>query len=85
MHFFYTANGLANRFPYPIDAHNGQRGFHFDEIFQAKAYLGKLFECEILLRTLPTTLIQIFCKIILNFQDIVKSILDPYDNIMRYT
>ena len=34
----------------------------------------KTFEGEMLIRTLPTTLLQIFCKIILNFKVIVKII-----------
>ena len=42
--------------------------------------IGKLFEWEMLIRTLPTTLLQIFCKIILNSKIIVQSILDPDDN-----
>ena len=42
----------------------------------------KIFDGEILIRTLATTLLQIFCKIILNLWDIVKSILDPDDNFM---
>ena len=36
-----------------------------------------------LLRTLSTTLLEIFCKIILNFQLIVKSITDPEDNFKK--
>ena len=35
---------------------------------------GEIFEEGMLIRTLPTTLLQIFCKIILYFQVIVKSI-----------
>ena len=42
--------------------------------------IGKIFEGEMLIRTLPTTLLQIFCKIILNSKVIVKSIIDPDDN-----
>ena len=37
----------------------------------------KIFEGEMLIRTFFTTLLQIFCKFILNFQVIVKSFLDP--------
>ena len=36
-----------------------------------------------LIKTLPTTLHQIFCKIILNSEVIVKSIKDPDDNVKR--
>ena len=35
------------------------------------------------IRTSRTTLLQIFCKIIINFQVIVKSIFDPDDNFTR--
>ena len=42
--------------------------------------MGKIFEGEILIRTLPTILLEIFCKIILNPKVIVKSIHDPDDN-----
>ena len=40
-----------------------------------------MFEGEMLVRILPTTLLQLFCKIILNFQVIVKSILNPDNNL----
>ena len=43
----------------------------------------KIFEGEMLIRTLSTTLLQIFCKIILNSEVIVKSIIDPDDNFLR--
>ena len=39
----------------------------------------KIFEEEMLVSTLPTTLLQIFCKIALILQVIVKGIVDPYD------
>ena len=32
------------------------------------------------MKTLPATLLQIFCKVILNYQVIVKNIKDPDDN-----
>ena len=35
------------------------------------------------MRTLPTTLLQTFCKIILNSKVIIKSIIDPDDNFSR--
>ena len=44
---------------------------------------GKIFEGEMLNRTQTTTLLEIFCKIILNFQNIVKSIKDPDDNFKK--
>ena len=50
------------------------------EILPGKSMIRKLFDGEMLIGTLATTLLQIFCKIILNFLVIVKSILDPDDN-----
>ena len=35
------------------------------------------------MKMLPTLLLQIFCKIILNFQVVVKNIKDPDDNFMN--
>ena len=35
------------------------------------------------MKMLPTVLLQIFCKIILNLQVIVKNIKDPDDNFMN--
>ena len=64
---------------YPINAHSGQnQPDNFDEIFEAKAYLGKIFEGEMVNRTLPTTLLEIFCKSIFNSKINVKS---PDNNI----
>ena len=40
----------------------------------------KIFQGEILIRTLPTSLFQIFCIIIFNSQVIVKNVIDPDDN-----
>ena len=40
----------------------------------------KIFEGEMLIRTLPTTLLQIFCNISCNSKVIVKSIIDPDNN-----
>ena len=37
------------------------------------------------IRILPTTLLQIVYKIILNFRVFVKSIIDPDNNFMRYS
>ena len=39
-----------------------------------------IFEGEMLIITLLTSLLSIFCKIILNFRIIVKSIIDPVGN-----
>ena len=49
----------------------------FDNIFQAKALVRKIFDGEKLFRTLQPTLLQIFCKIILNSKVVRKSIIDP--------
>ena len=55
----------------------------FDEIFWAKANFGELFEKEMFIRTLTTTLLQIFCDIILTSLVIVKCIGEPNDNFWR--
>ena len=39
-----------------------------------------IFDGEMLIRTSPTTLLQIFCKIIVNSKDMFKRIIDQYDN-----
>ena len=43
-------------------------------------------ECkgEMLMRTLPTSLLELFCKIILNSKVIAKSTIDPDDNSFKY-
>ena len=46
---------------------------NFGEIFQSKV----IFEGEGFIRPLPTTLLQMFSKIIHNFEVIKKSIKDP--------
>ena len=43
----------------------------------------KLFEGEMFIQSLPTTLLQIFGKIIPNFQVIDKSIKDPDENFLN--
>ena len=42
--------------------------------------MGKIFEGEMVMRTVRTTLLQIFCKIILISKVIIKSIIDQDDN-----
>ena len=42
-----------------------------------QSIVRKMFEGEIFIKTLPTTPLQMFCKIVFNFQVNVKSILDP--------
>ena len=49
--------------------------------FCRKSKFKKIFDGEISMRRLPTTLLQIFCKTILNFKVIVKNIIDPDDNV----
>ena len=44
---------------------------------------GKIFYGEMLIKTLPKTLLQIVCNIIVNSKVIVKSILVPDDNCWR--
>ena len=44
---------------------------------------GKMFEGETLIRTIPTTPIQVDCKIIPYFKVTVKSTIDPDDNFCR--
>ena len=40
----------------------------------------KIFEGEMLIRTLSTTLFQLLCKIVLNFKVIDMNIKEPYNN-----
>ena len=42
-----------------------------------------IFEGEILIKTLPTILLEIFCKIIFSSKDIVISVTDPDNNFLR--
>ena len=46
-------------------------------------YQTKIFDGEMSITTLPTTLLQIICKTILNFKVIAKSTKDPDDNFWR--
>ena len=45
--------------------------------------MRKIIHGEMSIRILSATLFQIFCKIILNFKEIVKGIIDPDDNFQR--
>ena len=45
----------------------------------SKSKVGKIFDGEMFIRTRPTNLLQIFCKMIVNFKVIVKSMKDPDD------
>ena len=52
---------------------------NFDEILQAKAKFGRYLKRKY--HSEQTTLIQIFCKILLNSIVIIRSIIDPGYNI----
>ena len=63
-----------------INAHSSQKQSDtYDEFFKRKHSLKKIFEGEMLIRTLPITLLQIFCEITFNSRIIV----DPDNNIYR--
>ena len=47
-----------------------------------KSKIRKMFNREMLIRTLPTTLLETFCLCILKSEVIDKSIIDPDDNIL---
>ena len=49
-------------------------------LIPGKSIFREIFEGMIFYRTIPTTLLQIFCKIILNSKVIVKSIVVPDGN-----
>ena len=55
---------------------------HLERV-SSKIVVWKIFEGEMLIRILGTTLIQIFCNSILYSQVIVKSTLDPDDHFWR--
>ena len=76
---------LANAHSSHINAHSSHINAHsccqkqsdnFDESFKQKQN-WKIFEGEMLIRTLAVTLLQMFCKITVNSKIIVKSMLDP--------
>ena len=48
-----------------------------------KSTFGDIFEGEMLIRTQPTTLLQIFCKIVFNSKAIVERMSAPDDNFWR--
>ena len=45
--------------------------------------MKKIFDGEMLIMTLPTTLLENICKIIFNSKVIYKSITDPDDNLLE--
>ena len=44
----------------------------FGGIFKVKVELGKIFEGEIIIRKLPSTIFQIFCKIMFDSKVLIK-------------
>ena len=83
---FQVGSGIANHLP--ISECSGQkRPDNFGEILEAKAKLFEgemeIFEGEMLIRTLLTTLHQIFCKMNLHVHLSVKSSIGPDDNFSR--
>ena len=55
--------------------------WHFNPLMLTdKGIIGEVFQGEMLIRTLPTTPLQIFCEFIPNFKDIAKSSRSPDDN-----
>ena len=50
----------------PIDANSSQnRPDNFDDIFLTEAFFWKIFEGELLIRSLTTTFFEIFCELLL--------------------
>ena len=67
-----------------INAYSGQRqSGDSNTISQKKKIIGKIFEGEMLIRKLPTTLLQIFLKNIFNSKITRNCISDPDDNFWR--
>ena len=48
-----------------------------------ESIVWNIIEEELLIETLPTTLLRIFCNFILNFKIIAQSIIDPDDNFLE--
>ena len=67
-----------------MHAHNRQNNLEKSRLnLSGESLVGKIFEGEMLMITLPTTLLRIFRETILNCQDNVKSIIDPENNFKR--
>ena len=56
---------------------------YISEILKAIEYFGKRIIGKLLIRIVTTTLLQIFCKIILNSKVIIKSRIKPDNSFMR--
>ena len=69
--FFLSTSTLCGLY---VGTQSGQnRPDYFVDIFLTKTFLSKIFEGEMFIRMLPTTLLQIFCENLLYFQVIFKS------------
>ena len=59
---------------YPINTHSSQnRPYNYGNIFLTKAFFWKIIERETLKRDQTTTLLQIFCELLLYSQVILKN------------
>ena len=54
-----------------------------NNISQAESIIKKIFDREMLIKTLPTTLLQILLQVVLYYKVIVKSTIVPDDNFYR--
>ena len=64
--------------------HSGQnRPDDFENILDKKAFFMRTFEEEMLIRSHTTTLIQIFCELLLNYQVIFKGVRVADDTFFR--
>ena len=67
----------------PLMLRTTKTALQFLRNIAGKSIFGKLFDEEMFIKTLLTTLLQIFRKIILNSKIAVKSIRDPDNNFWR--
>ena len=56
-----------------------KRPDNFGDIFFNGALIQKIFVQKILIKVNPTTLLQIFCEIVLNSKNIIKNVKYPDD------
>ena len=71
---------------YPINTQSGQnRPDYFVDIFLTKAFLSNIFEGEMFIRILLTTLLRIFCENLLYFHVIFKSMKEADDTFLGYS
>ena len=81
--FFGFKHEFANYLIQHLNTHSGWKQPDIIFYLAGNSIVKKLFDGEMLIRTLPTTLLQIFCNIILNSKVIDENILDPDDNFER--